>query len=83
VDHFIRRASVRALSSANHWVRDWSCQHLIARRGEFVFDGATGNDGDHARGCRTAVPDIQNMADILVEEFETLKQAASILKEAS
>jgi hypothetical protein len=39
VDHFIRGASVRALSSANHWVRDWSCQHLIARGGEFVFDG--------------------------------------------
>jgi WS/DGAT/MGAT family acyltransferase len=27
-------------------------------------------------GCRAAVPDIQNMADMLVEEFETLKQAA-------
>ena len=27
--------------------------------------------------CRAAVPDIQNMADMLVEEFEILKQAAS------
>ena len=27
--------------------------------------------------CRAAVPDIQNMADMLVEEFEILKQASS------
>jgi diacylglycerol O-acyltransferase / wax synthase len=34
-------------------------------------------------GCRAAVPDIQDMADMLGQEFETLKQAASLLKEAS
>ena len=34
-------------------------------------------------GCRAAVPDIQNMAELLGEEFETLKQAAGLLKEAS
>jgi hypothetical protein len=34
-------------------------------------------------GCRAVVPDLQNMADMLGQEFETLKQAASILKEAS
>ncbi|GAC1678385.1 MAG: hypothetical protein NVS9B2_29600 [Steroidobacteraceae bacterium] len=28
--------------------------------------------------CRAAVPDIQKMADMLVEEFETLKRAALI-----
>jgi hypothetical protein len=28
--------------------------------------------------CRTAVPDIQRMADMLVEEFQALKQAAHI-----
>jgi hypothetical protein len=34
-------------------------------------------------GCRAAVPDIQNMAELLGQELETLKQAASILKETS
>ena len=34
-------------------------------------------------GCRAAVPDIQNMADMLGQEFDTLKQAAHLLKEAS
>jgi diacylglycerol O-acyltransferase / wax synthase len=33
--------------------------------------------------CRAAVPDIQRMSDMLVEEFETLKQAAGLLEEAS
>ena len=28
--------------------------------------------------CRAAVPDIQRMADMLLEEFETLKQAACV-----
>jgi hypothetical protein len=32
---------------------------------------------------RRAVPDIQNMAELLVEEFETLKQAAHLLEETS
>jgi diacylglycerol O-acyltransferase len=34
--------------------------------------------------CRGAVPDIQKMADLLVDEFETLKKAAQVpLEEAS
>jgi hypothetical protein len=33
-------------------------------------------------GCRAAVPDTQNMADMLRQEFDTLKQAAHLLEEA-